>query len=159
LVVLVSTLRLGINTVGNAEPDVKAALAEAFDGFGETRLEDSAVLLLTDAMRVLPYMSEAPLAEQFEEDLTEVVSGEVIEAGAEPPLPSGQVVPVPRPSVVRRLVSRVSKMYLELRDRVNLVEHYDSETFKKARVVGTYGGIMGFLAMVMGALARLLGLF
>jgi hypothetical protein len=97
------------------------------------------------------------LERQFGEDIIEVLYGEIVDYDDMPDVGSFRpTTEVARLSVRRRLASRIAKLYTELRSRADLVRHYDSDAFKRARVIGTYGGIGSLFAALLATAAGLL---
>jgi hypothetical protein len=155
--VLHSTLTIGVNEICTVEPDLREELERNFPNAPTEPPPQEDVLVLTDAMRVLPALSEELLSRQFGEDIIEVLYGEIVDYENMPDVGSFRpATEVARLSVPRRLASRIAKIYSEVRSRVDLIAHCDSDAFKKADVVGTYGGIVSLLAGLLVAVGRLI---
>lgn len=155
LTILQSTLTIGINEVLTVEPDLQVELERSFPKATQEPPSQDDMLVLTDAMSVLPELAQNLLERQLGEDIIEVLYGEVVDYESLPDAGSYRsATTAARLSVRRRLASRVARLYSKI--RVTTLEHYDSDTFKRVRVVGTYAGFLGFLAAALQVVSRLL---
>lgn len=139
-------MKSGADRFADADEDIARALKPGAEAYEAQTPNKENILLLFEAMRILPDYTEDWLAHDIQTDIVEFVTGRVPGAPLDTPLIPGPGI---RKSVVQRLHHRIAGMRLALR------KHYDSDAFKEAKVVGLYIGtpiglISGLWAIFFG---------
>ncbi|MFV1886024.1 hypothetical protein VWX38_02155, partial [Phaeobacter sp. A38a-4b] len=133
---LLHTVEEGVRGIRANHPDVAANREQlARQAFKTLALEEKQVL--EEALPILTAISEAELAEDFAQDIPELINDATL------PLANG-APPLPGADAATRVFSRVSKMAL-LKDQYDTVtrkgaEWFDSDTRKTVQLAGLVGG-------------------
>ncbi len=143
--------------VCDSDPEIATELDRGFDPAPQA-IPEADALVLQDAWHISADMLEAKEALTTREDQAEILSGQVIDAEADPmPEWSAQAHAI-RSIVLRRQISRMWQQARGLMTVESLARLYDTEHSKAAGYVGRVGVAAGVLIKAILVLSRMLGL-